>query len=192
MILGSDKFTVVGLNAIAPESMKCYFVNLVEFQYSEENPIKSCERYVDAVAITLEQLNLKPNKTYTEDEILEQTKEKLIVVNVAVDGALLAKMDKDNACPAIDTYINNTIQTSPFREPAEHDRQHQKQLSFADAMKGTIIEWEKEITQKVAVSLKQPKMFNWGLNLNTNYYLTDRSCYPDSNPLPAVKQQLPR
>ena len=173
----SDKFTISGLIYIDNDCMKCLFLNLDQFEYDKENPRKTCEAYIDSIVKGLDQVNLKPKQSYTRDELFDPDVKCILFCNVSVDGALLAKIDDENACPMIDTHCTNKIQDSPFREAAIHDRQHRKQLSLADAINDTFIEKQKILTQSIAKSLKEPKNYNWGNNLQTTRYSNDRQYY---------------
>ena len=119
-------------------------------------------------------------------------------LDFAVDGALLAKLeeminskDNENADDSdgnrqmpmrrIDTYTRETIQDTPFLEPSEHDRGHQRQLSLGDSLKNTNVSWQRTITSNATKYLSYPKTFNWSENLHKQHYKNDAKYYRQSD-----------
>lgn len=170
--------------------MKSNCIDLTEFQYSKDNPVKSCEKYIDSIAKALNRLNLSPQHSYTLQDLQNEDISKIIYIGTAVDGALLSKLDQENSCPAIHTYTKQKIQDTPFLETPEQDRAHQRQCSFSDSLKdNAILTWQRNLTQKMNVSLRQPKLFNWNEGLHSQHLARDLDFFPTFGPLsePAPK-----
>ena len=149
------------------ECMKCYLVALDEFQYDEENKVKSLEEYVKQLAKGLKRLKLHPTQEITADMFKNKTQKKLCLVGFCGDGVFLAELD-DNVPgqkkPIIDAHIKKHIQDTPLLQETRHDPGHQRQNSWNSSTRGSELVWKRNLASRGITTLRTPKIFNWGFN----------------------------
>ena len=145
---------------------KCYLVGLDEFQYDENNPVKSLEEYVKQLAGALKKLKLLPTPNITVDMWNNADIEKTCLVGFVGDGVFLQELDDEAEArvPIIDRHIRKHIQNTPLVQKTRQDLQHQRQNSWGSCTKNDTLVWKRNLTSKGVTTLRTPKLFNWGYN----------------------------
>ena len=149
------------------ECIKCYLVGLDEFQYDEENKVKSLEVYVKQLAQALERLKLMPTKDITTEMLDDSDIVVTCLVGFCGDGVFLAEFDdeaEEEKVSIIDRHIRKHIQDTPLVQKTRQDLMHQRQNSWNGTTKNTELVWKRNLTSKGINTLRTPKLFNWGYN----------------------------